>query len=47
MTLKTQFLKKKFNSKKATFSELKRGIIDEETLKVAEKPFEIMQQFAD
>ena len=42
-----EFLKKKFNSKKATFSELKRGIIDEETLKVAEKPFEIMQQFAD
>ena len=42
-----EFLKKKFNSKKATFSELKRGIIDEATLKVAEKPFEIMQQFAD
>ena len=42
-----EFLKKKFNSKKATFSELKRGIIDEETLKVAEKPFELMQQFAD
>ena len=42
-----EFLKNKFNSKKATFSELKRGIIDEETLKVAEKPFEIMQQFAD
>ena len=42
-----EFLKKKFNSKKATFSELKRGIIDEETLKVAEKPFELMQQFAN
>ena len=28
-----EFLKKKFNSKKATFSELKRGIIDEETLR--------------
>ena len=42
-----EFLKKKFNSKKATFSELKRGIIDEETLKVAGKPFELMQQFAD
>jgi len=42
-----EFLKKKFNSKKATFSELKRGIIDEDTLRVAEKPFEIMQQFAD
>ena len=42
-----EFLKEKFNSKKATFSELKRGIIDEETLKVAEKPFELMQQFVD
>ena len=42
-----EFLKKKFNSRKATFSELKRGIIDEETMKVAEKPFEIMQQSID
>ncbi len=39
-----EFLKKMFNSKKATFTELKRGIIDRETMKVAEKPFEIMQQ---
>ena len=42
-----EFLKEKFNSRKATFTELKRGIIDEETMKVAEKPFEIMQQLAD
>ena len=39
-----EFLRKKFNSKKATFTELKRGIINEETMKVMEKPFEIMQQ---
>ena len=39
-----EFLKEKFNSRKATFTELKRGIIDRETMKVAEKPFEIMQQ---
>lgn len=42
-----EFLKKKFNSKKATFTELKRGIIDEETMKVAEKPFEIMEQMVN
>ena len=42
-----EFLKRKFNSKKATFTELKRGIIDEETMKVMEKPFEIMQQSID
>ena len=39
-----EFLRKMFNSKKATFTELKRGIIDRETMKVAEKPFAIMQQ---
>ena len=33
--------------KKATFTELKRGIINEETMKVMEKPFEIMQQSID
>ena len=42
-----EFLKRKFNSKKATFTELKRGIIDEATMKVMEKPFEIMQQSVD
>ena len=41
------FLKKKFNSKKASFTELKRGIIDRETLKLAEQPFEIAEQFED
>ena len=40
-----EFLKKKFNSKKASFTELKRGIIDRETLKLAEQPFEIAEQF--
>ena len=40
-------LKRKFNSKKATFTELKRGIIDEATMKVMEKPFEIMQESID
>ena len=42
-----EFLKRKFNSKKATFTELKRGIIDEATMKVMEKPFEIMQESID
>src|SRR5574344_3021096 len=39
-----EFLKNKFSSKRASFTELKRGIISRETMKVAEKPFEIMQQ---
>ena len=42
-----EFLKKMFNSKKASFTELKRGIIDRETLKLAEQPFEVAEQFAD
>lgn len=40
-----EFLKKKFNSKTASYTELKRGIIDEETLKVAQTPFELSTQF--
>ena len=39
-----EFLKKKFSSKKASFTELKRGIITKDTMKVVEKPFEIMEQ---
>ncbi len=39
------YLKKMFNSKNASFTELKRGIIDEETLKVAQTPFELSTQF--
>ena len=39
-----EYLKKMFNSKDASYTELKRGIIDEETLRVAEKPFELMTQ---
>lgn len=39
------FLKKMFNSKNSSYTELKRGIIDEETLKVAQKPFEMTSQF--
>ena len=39
-----EFLKKKFSSKRASFTELKRGIISDETMKVVEKPFEIMEQ---
>ena len=42
-----EFLKKMFNSKKASFTELKRGIIDRETLKLAEQPFEVAEQFED
>ena len=40
-----EFLKKKFNSKKASFTELKRGIIDRETLRLSEQPFEVAEQF--
>lgn len=40
-----EFLKKMFNSKKASFTELKRGIIDRETLKLSEQPFEVAEQF--
>ena len=42
-----EFLKKKFNSKKASFTELKRGIIDRETLKLAEQPFEVAEQYEE
>lgn len=38
-----EYLKKKFNSKNASFQELKRGIIDEETQRVAQIPFELVQ----
>lgn len=40
-----EFLKKKFSSKRASFTELKRGIITRNSMEVVEKPFEIMQQF--
>ncbi len=39
-----EFLKQKFSSKRASFTELKRGIISKDTMKVSEKPFEIMEQ---
>ena len=42
-----EFLKKKFSSKRASFTELKRGIITRNTMKVVEKPFEIMQQIVN
>ena len=42
-----EFLKKKFNSQKASFTELKRGIIDRETLKLAEQSFEVAEQFEE
>lgn len=40
-----EYLKKMFNSKNASFTELERGIIDSKTLKVVEKPFEVAKQF--
>lgn len=40
-----EYLKKMFNSKKASYTELKRGIIDEETLKVSQTPFELSAQY--
>ena len=42
-----EFLKEKFNSKNASFTELKRGIISRDSMKVIEKPFEIMEQVAN
>lgn len=36
------YLKKMFNSKNASYRELKRGIIDEETQTVAHMPFELV-----
>lgn len=36
-----EYLKKMFNSKNASYKELKRGIIDAETQKVAHLPFEL------
>lgn len=36
-----EFLKKKFNSKNASYQELKRGIMDEATMKVVHLPFEL------
>ena len=40
-----EFLKKKFNSKDASFTELKRGIIDNYSHKVAHTPFEMAVQY--
>lgn len=39
------YLRKAFNSKSASYTELKRGIIDEDTLKVAQSPFELSAQY--
>ncbi len=39
-----EFLKKKFHCQNATFTELKRGILNKNTMKVSEKPFEIAEQ---
>ena len=40
-----EYLKKMFNSKNASYKELKRGIIDEETQRVAQVPFELSAQY--
>ena len=42
-----EVLKTKFNSKNASFSELKRGILSPETLKVAQEPFKLMSQIQE
>ena len=39
-----EFLKTKFSSKRASFTQLKRGIISKETMQVSEQPFEILEQ---
>ena len=41
---KCDFLKKKFHCQNATFTELKRGILNKNTMKVSEKPFVIAEQ---
>jgi S-adenosylmethionine decarboxylase proenzyme len=41
-----EFLKKKFNSGNAMFTELKRGMLDEQSHQVAQKAFEIAQELA-
>ncbi len=40
-----EFLKKAFYSGKSSFSELKRGKLDEITSKVAKMPFEVVNQY--
>ncbi|DAA96042.1 TPA: S-adenosylmethionine decarboxylase proenzyme [Candidatus Gastranaerophilales bacterium HUM_9] len=40
-----EFLKKKFDSRKASFTQLKRGILDEKTKQVEEKAFELTEQY--
>ena len=40
-----EFLKKKFDSKKASYTKLKRGILDEDTKRVEEKAFELTEQY--
>ncbi len=39
-----EFLKKKFHCQNATFSELKRGILNKNTMKVSETPFVVSEQ---
>lgn len=39
-----EFLKKKFHCQNATFTELKRGILNKNTMKVSEQPFVISEQ---
>ncbi len=39
-----EFLKKKFNSRVANYTELKRGIIDTETMKLSNQRFQLAQQ---
>ncbi len=39
-----EFLKEKFNSKNATYTELKRGILNKEKTKLLEKSFEVALQ---
>ena len=41
-----EFLKKKFSCQNATFSELKRGILNKKTMKVSEIPFMVAEQSA-
>lgn len=40
-----EYLKKMFNSKTASYTELKRGILDENELKVSQTPFELSAQY--
>ena len=41
-----EFLKEKFGSKNASFTQLKRGVLSKDSMHVAEQPFQVVQQIS-